>query len=105
MEDKIEFIVTQDGVRSTTSILTELNIKLQNEVNRLKIHRNMLAYALIEYDLEFFLHNSMNELTSGKYLSAKVKNLLRGIYVSEDEVHDMIRLIKLRWDADHYEEK
>ena len=105
MEEKIEFIVTQDGVRSTTSILTELNIKLQNEVNRLKIHRNMLAYALIEYDLESFLHNSMNELTSRKYLSAKVKNLLRENCITEGEVHDMIRTIKLKWDADHYEEK
>lgn len=96
--------VSPDGARNTTSILTELNINLQNEVNKLKVCRKMLAYALIEYDLEFFLNNSMNELTSGKYLSDKVKKTLRGIF-SEDEVHDMIRIIKLKWDADHYEAK
>ena len=96
--------VSPDGARSTTLILTELNINLQNEVYRLKIHRKNLAYALIEYDLEFFLNNSMNELTSGKYLSDKVKKTLRGIF-SEDEIHDMIRIIKLKWDAAHYEEK
>lgn len=96
--------VSPDGARSTTSILTELNINLQNEVNKLKVCRKMLAYALIEYDLEFFLNNPMNELTSGKYLSDKVKKTLRGIF-SEDEVHDMIRIIKLKWDADHYEAK
>lgn len=96
--------VSPDGARSTTSILTELNINLQNEVNKLKVCRKMLAYALLEYDLEFFLHNPMNELVSGKYLSDKVKKTLRGIF-SEDEVHDMIRIIKLKWDADHYEAK
>lgn len=96
--------VSPDGARSTTSILTEININLQNEVNKLKVCRKMLAYALLEYDLEFFLHNPMNELVSGKYLSDKVKKTLRGIF-SEDEVHDMIRIIKLKWDADHYEAK
>ena len=96
--------VSLDGARSTTSILTELNINLQNEVNKLKVCRKMLAYALLEYDLEFFLHNPMNELVSGKYLSDKAKKTLRGIF-SEDEVHDMIRIIKLKWDADHYEAK
>ena len=101
MENKF----SPDGARSTTSILTELNINLQNEVNKLKVCRKMLAYALLEYDLEFFLDNPMNELTSGKYLSTKVKNLLREICASEDEVYDMIWLIKLRWDADHYEAK
>lgn len=100
MENKVSL----DGARSTISILTELNINLQNEVYRLKICGKMLAYALIEYDLEFFLNNSMNELTSGKYLSDKVKKNLREIF-SEDEIHDMIRIIKLKWDADHYEAK
>lgn len=105
MEDKIEFIVTQDGACSITSILIESNINLQNEVNRLKICRKMLAYALIEYDLKYCLHNSMNELVSGKYPSEKVKKILRENSFNRNEVHDMIRLIKLRWDADHYEAK
>ena len=105
MEDKIEFFVTQDGACSITSILLESNLNLQNEVVQLKMCREQLAYALIEYDLESFLHNSMNELTSRKYLSAKVKNLLRENCITEGEVHDMIRTIKLKWDADHYEEK
>ena len=99
MENK----VSPEG--AITSYLLESNINLQNEVNRLKICRKMLAYALIERDLEYCLHTSMNELTSGKYLSEKVKKTLRGIYFSEDEIHDMIRIIKLKWDADHYEVK
>ena len=37
-------------------------------------------------------------------MSDKVKKTLRVIF-SEDEIHFMIRLIKLKWDADHYEAK
>lgn len=101
MENK----VSPDGARSTTLILTELNINLQNEVYRLKICRKNLAYALIEHDLKYCLHNPMNELVSGKYLSEKTEKILRQNYFNGNEVRDMIWLIKLKWDADHCEAK
>lgn len=105
MEDKIEFIVSPEGTRSMTSYLFESNINLQYEVNKLKICRKNLAYALIERDLKYCLHNPMNELVSGKYLSEKTEKILRQNYFSGDEVRNMIMMIKTMWDSDHYEAK
>lgn len=105
MEDKIESNVNPGGSRSMTSFLIESNINLQKEVNKLKICRKNLAYALIERDLKYCLHNPMNELVSGKYLSEKTEKILIQNYFNGNEVRDMIWLIKLKWDADHYKEK
>ena len=64
MEENIQTNDNPDG--AITSFLIESNINLQNEVNRLKICTKMLAYALIERDLEYSLNPSVNGLTSGK---------------------------------------
>lgn len=88
-------------MRDMQKRISELEMKVTDNA----ISRYMLAYTLVEMDLEKNLNKPMNELIEGRYLSKKVHTVLRQYDFDYANIADMIRTIKLQWDAAHYEEK